>query len=453
MILNEKEKNQKYENKNIEIIEKYIFWTHDSNSFILPFIISQLQEDFKHQKFKKVKTQSSFRLKNHQLYIFDVYHNKSQFELLSEGIKNKISFKVDELLETLKLFTKKKKDSNTFFVCSEFANQEFIDQVMFKNNLQNEIQKKEKIVSAYLLKKIKKLKKFDSFKSKIELLYKSSLWTLASISKALKISKSFLKYSIILLMNPEFESNEKKKIESELFQIESDNQKFLSFFKANNIKFKTMKLLFQNFKNTYPDIQIKSLSTFDRKFIKKNGISNQKCKLIYYQRNEQHKEECRLIFIDHLFGLIKKKESLFFFDETIFEINSKSFRTYSFKGIKPKTQVNIQPIYLKILMIVSFDRTEAIYMSYSPVLGKDVTRFIKQFVFNEQKKRDYPFKSISLVMDNSPKNRMEDIKKLANEKFINLIYTVPCSPFTNFIESVFNLLKREIQKDIYYPFK
>ena len=161
MIRNEKEKNQKYENKNIEIIEKYIFWTHDSNSFILPFIISQLQEDFKHQKFKKVKTQSSFRLENHQLYIFDVYHNKNQFELLSGGIKNKISFKVDELLETLKLFTKKKKDSNTFFVCSEFANQEFIDQVMFKNNLQNEIQKKEKIVSAYLLKKIKKLKKLE----------------------------------------------------------------------------------------------------------------------------------------------------------------------------------------------------------------------------------------------------------------------------------------------------
>lgn len=43
--------------------------------------------------------------------------------------------------------------------------------------------------------------------------------------------------------------------------------------------------------------------------------------------------------------------------------------------------------------------------------------------------------------------------KLARDGLLNLMFTTPCSPFTNLIESVFNLVKRRLRRSSDYPFR
>ena len=196
-----------------------------------------------------------------------------------------------------------------------------------------------------------------------------------------------------------------------------------------------------------------SVTEFDRKFLKRNRISFQKCKLKYYQRNEEQKQLCRLIFIDRLLKLLESNENIYFFDETTFEINSKGFHCYGFAGQRPETQVKMKPIYLRLLLIVSFTKIEAGVFSQRPVNSDYVFDFLRRFTYTLQYKKDYLSKSVILILDNAPKNRTQNIKSLSEDGYINLMYTVPCSPFTNFIESTFNKIKRTIQRHNLYPFK
>ena len=57
-----------------------------------------------------------------------------------------------------------------------------------------------------------------------------------------------------------------------------------------------------------------------------------------------------------------------------------------------------------------------------------------------------------MVMDNAPKNRSAGVKRLANNGKVNLLYTVPCSPFLNQIESVFGRLKQGVRRHSDAPF-
>ena len=59
------------------------------------------------------------------------------------------------------------------------------------------------------------------------------------------------------------------------------------------------------------------------------------------------------------------------------------------------------------------------------------------------------YQSFVLVMDNSPKNRIKKIKRLPSKNYLAILYTIPTSPFLNFIETIFYFLKQEVQKSLY----
>jgi len=111
------------------------------------------------------------------------------------------------------------------------------------------------------------------------------------------------------------------------------------------------------------------------------------------------------------------------------------------------------PVYIRLLLIVSLDRIEAATITHEPVSGKFVYRFLRRLVFKQQLTNGFSTDSLVLAMDNCPKNRGDKIKKLENEGLINLMYTTPCSPYTNFIESVFNWIKQGLRKHPEYSFE
>jgi len=71
-------------------------------------------------------------------------------------------------------------------------------------------------------------------------------------------------------------------------QAELLKDQFLKFFSNNNILYKTRLALFRNFKKNQAHTGINSLNSFDRKLLKGNSITYQKCKLIHQNKRKEN---------------------------------------------------------------------------------------------------------------------------------------------------------------------
>ena len=76
-------------------------------------------------------------------------------------------------------------------------------------------------------------------------------------------------------------------------------------------------------------------------------------------------------------------------------------------------------------------------MTFEKVDSQKTFDFIKSTIYFLRKKISMDRKFF-LVLDNSPKNRSNNLKELANKKWISLIYTVPTIPQDNYIEQLFS---------------
>ena len=454
MIVEDSLSNTESESLNdIDIRGKYLTWTEQLNHVLLILQPNELTNDFKKERFQKQVNKCSFALNQKKHYIFDCYHEQAHYRFLKNFIGRDIQDLIVELDQRIINIDNNNHTQNKIKVLSEFGCQEFM--MLLKEPYQNKNRYTINIqlIGKRLMKKIDKLKQFKKMKD--QLIRMSNVKTISKslMCSSLQISPKFLEFSLSLIEMPEIFKSMELEIENKIAQITSMNDRFLKFFVQNQIKCKTRQMLFQHFKKNNPDINIKSLNDFDRKLIKGNKITYQKCKFIYQQKNERKKEQCRILFINQLVKLIELKQDVCFFDETSFEINSRPLYAYGIRGNRPNTIVRMAPIYVRLLMIVSLTKVEAAIISFEPVKGSFVYQFIRHFVYTKQFKFDYNSKSSVLVMDNCPKNRINKIKKLANDGYVNIMYTVPCSPFTNLVESVFNLVKQNIKKDLDYPFK
>ena len=87
---------------------------------------------------------------------------------------------------------------------------------------------------------------------------------------------------------------------------------------------------------------------------------------------------------------------------------------------------------------------EAFYLSDVSSTGKLNTDFIKEFFIRKSKELSESQQRVYLVLDNATKNRVKSIMNLSQSPRFNLIFIVPCTPILNFIENIFNILKRKV---------
>lgn len=440
-------------NDDIPLSGRYIQWIYTSPETLPLQSISELSTNHRKQRFHKKSTKPAFTFQDKQSFMFDCYHIPSQFKAYNDLTNDNLSNFITNSLELLIKLSHKVPNLQNHQVCLEFADPSFIDSVKFQSDSRLKNTEDLMNMDKSLQKKKHKLMKYLKIKRNFMEMVQIQQMSQTAVCKALKISRRFYQYSRELLEKPNLIHQIEYEIKQSIAAKNTENMRFVEFFKNNNIKYKTKATLFRKFKELHKDVEINSLSEFDRRFVKRNRISYQKCKLKYNQRNEEHKEPCRVLFIKQLLESIDRGDSVYFFDETTFEINSKSFFCYGFVGQRPETNVNMKPIYLRLLLIVSLKNIEAAVFSFDPVNGTYIFNFLRQFAIIQQNKKDYSCRPTILIMDNAPKNRTQKIKDLSNEKFLNIMYTVPCSPFTNFIESVFNKIKQVIQNHEMYPFK
>ena len=385
--LEESQEFDKEPNDYFRIDNMYISWTEDSVTLKSQFELTEIWNDSQKERFSQRKTPSFLNIQQTSFHIFDCYHNSEQYGLLMERFKNISPNTLDQLITTIREIQHKDSKQNIVKLCAEFRDEGFFD-CLNAEICRNSVESKEKkFLSKSHLNSANKLSKFLRLKNKIDFMLNKLVVSQQSVMKKLKISKRFLNYSINLIRYPHKIEEIKQYNESKARQIVSENNSFLQFFQANRYKYKTKKDLFYKFIELEQGSGIKSLTDFDRKFVKRNNISYQKCKLIHKDRNLYHKEECRVLFIHHLLNLIKLQTNLFFFDETTFEVKTNSFYLYGFKGERPQMSVKIQPIYLRLLLIVSLYKIEAAVISYESVTGNFVFQFLRHFVYIKQSDR------------------------------------------------------------------
>lgn len=436
----------------VAIFNKFIYWSDYEDRVIQPFELFDFVDDLKKLRFRKVQNVSAFQITNTRSYMFDCYHDNVHYNTIKHQSEKEIQRSIGESITKITNIKYGNIYSDKIKVCSEFSESSFKLLLQEQSQLRDEIITLNRLLPKRLKNRIKKLENATKIASRVACLKAQTGFTNAKICKQLKLSKNFFNYTLDLIKNPSRIAQIQQKDEEAKDMLIDNNQKFVQFFKFHNTKYRTRQMLLNKFKQAHNSVIVNSLSDFDCKFIKANNISYQKGKLVYGQVNESKKDHCRVGFIEQFLNLIQTKQNVYFFDETTFQINSSVFYSYSFKGVRPTTRVKPQPIYLRLLLIVSLSKIEAAVFSTEPVNSDFIYTFLRHFVHRLQTKADIRQTSNIIVMDNSPKNRIAEVKELAHAGRANLMFTVPCSPFTNFIETVFNKIKGNLKRLERFPF-
>jgi len=132
--------------------------------------------------------------------------------------------------------------------------------------------------------------------------------------------------------------------------------------------------------------------------------------------------------------------SIYYQDESSFEISQKMWRVLCMKGEKPRLQGREKRHdWLSITWVYGIN-WEFIYRSSKNKKAKDFLNFLKQLRKSEVKKR------IILVLDNARIHHAIIVKEFCEEHNIKLVYLPPYSPEYNPIEFMRKKIKRMYQK-------
>lgn len=395
----------------------------------------------------------AFKIGNDFWRIMDPFHDLQQYQNLDrKGLLP--SFRsISQLLEMINNFEGTITGGKPEQVLNEFADKNFIlalIQVRKQEKRKREVQNKIGVSKEKRLAKLKLLQlllpMLIQFKSAPKLTQRNLIHSLGIPLSFLRLGFDFIEHDLRYL-------NEIASLEKELNHAKIQNRNFLHFFNRYQLKLRTRRELFQGFKENEQSMKIASLTDFDRKLLRTNRISFQKCKLIYGRKRMKERTICRVHFIEKLLETYEAGHSLLFFDETSFELFSTASYAYGYIGERPLVPFNPRPVFLHVLLISSLSRIEAYLMSFRRVGSEEVATFLHEFLKEKACETDFMNCPIAIIMDNGPKNRSAAVKNLACTKRVSIFYTVPCSPFLNQVETVFNLLKRSVQRHPDYPFQ
>ena len=273
------------------------------------------------------------------------------------------------------------------------------------------------------------------------------------IGHLLGLTPSMTRYCIGFVQDPMKYLEERAGLLEKLDSCRQRTADFLRFFGRNQLRLRTRLELWKGFAATRPDIPVGSLTSFDRRLLRPNRLTRQKVKAVQGRRRPEERHECRLRTVRQLLFSIEAGHSVFFFDETTFDVSSMAEYAYGFSGVRPQGEIVRTNAFLRVLMVTSLTQVEMFHLTTSKVTTNTIEVFLEAFWMARTLEPKFDSAPTVLVLDNAPKNRTEVIKDLARHRKINLLFTVPCSPFLNCIESVFGILKRRIRRRPEYPFQ
>lgn len=395
----------------------------------------------------------AFMIGNRVTSIIDPFHLPEQYLILKNEGNLPSSRPTTELLRMLKEFEGLIAREQSERVVSEFANEEFRKVL---NGVRKEGVKRKEIQARIGVLKEKKLAKLKLIKQLCPSLIRikeSRNISKKEVARLFRVPLNFLNQCFDFINDKIRFHEEIALIENQLSKERNQNDNFLRFFKRNKLKFRTRRELYQEFRLVEDNLTVRSLTDFDRKMLRSNRISYQKCKLIYDRKRLMEKKICRIHFIERLLVSHESDNELIFFDETSFELRSTATFAYSEMGQRPLVPFNIAPLFLHVLLISSLWGVEAYLMSFKSITSECVESFLNEYLVNKAMEKNYTICPLVMIMDNSPKNRSAAVKEMAKNRRLSILYTVPCSPFLNQVETVFNFLKRSVQRHPEYPFQ
>ena len=118
-------------------------------------------------------------------------------------------------------------------------------------------------------------------------------------------------------------------------------------------------------------------------------------------------------------------------------------KSFERTGIRPLICSALYPILIKLMMVCSFEKTTMFKVAFQSSTGETTNDFLKEFAFRE-KAWNQAFANGLCWSRQRTKNRVSNIFKIANEGHFRLFYIIPNSPFLNFIENIFSMIKLRI---------
>ena len=157
------------------------------------------------------------------------------------------------------------------------------------------------------------------------------------------------------------------------------------------------------------------------------------------------KTEEQEVFVSE-YNKVKKKSLVYFADSTHPMLNPilssgwiRKGREYEVKTNSGRQRVNINAaIEIKSLNVVS--------RSCERVNGSSMCDLLRAIRLRHPKTR-----RICLVLDNAPYNKSYQVKDLASELRIKILYLPPYSPNLNPIERLWKFMKKRVMANTYYP--
>lgn len=378
-------------------------------------------------------------------HVWDPFHILEQTQRLREAGVFPTKRTLQELLTFLQTLDGKNTSWRTEAVLPQFSSQDFRMQLAQVDQQQKKVLNEEFLIGSLCRKYLQKVRLAEQLMPAFTALTSGANLPNKRLRELLKINRSFLSFLHSFRKDPLPFLERKASLLKRMEESESDNRMFLTLLRAEQLRLRTRRALMTAFNSREPLRLVRSLSSFDRRFLFPNRITRQRVKVHWDQRRLEERTSCRLSFIERLLEVQTKGQGLFFFDETSFQLDAAPGHAYGRAGTRPAVRKQHIPAFLHVMMVTCMDSVICFQVSARSTTGPDLEAFLTNFVRLLQRQQEYRLTPAVLVLDNAPKNRTAGIKRLESTGQLNLLYTVPCSPFLNQIENVFNLIKRAVR--------
>ena len=175
--------------------------------------------------------------------------------------------------------------------------------------------------------------------------------------------------------------------------------------------------------------------------MKENGYRYKYCKTRFGNQQTQRRSAARIVTTCLIADMFLKNRNLYFLDECTFSTADFCKKNWLKKGEGNIVQISHPAITLKLLSLVDRDRVVCFIISQKSFKSRCIFEFVARFLEKEALCRPN-HERIYIVLDNSPKNRSEEMKSLGKDTNATLMYITPGTPDQNMIENYFSIVKK-----------
>lgn len=226
-------------------------------------------------------------------------------------------------------------------------------------------------------------------------------------------------------------------------ELES-HQKFMAFFNRVKAVARSGAELHRLSQSKIPEITPPTLQSFRRTRLNPLGIRKKVCKHMNHTSDSPTVRHNRVLFLKVFKDLALDGVEMVFFDESLFQVRQKNLRAFELPGQRPTFFSRSYPIFVKLTLMCSFTRVLGFEVSDQKTTAASTANFFREFVKSELAERRRRPRRVVVVLDNGPKNKSKEIEALAQSGSFELFFTIPNSPFLNFVENIFHVVKQRV---------